>query len=213
MEKEAVTPPGMSEETAHKIKDEYPGDTERAYKTMWSIHNKQESLKAAAQKFVEEVAKIASGSVGGWFVDGGKPMEVDEDGGRTPEIGEAHGMLEDNTSITRPVTTDPIKLNDQQSLKTAAGDMSAGSAVKKSESLGNDLKKMYLEAKALTNVNDTRAVREAVEMIFRAADAFDEATKALNKQKQQEESEAEAQEMKAKNKKSSFGGLAVAAGE
>jgi len=175
----------------------------------------QASLKAAAQKFVEEVAKIASaGGSGGWFVDGGEPMEVDEDGGRTPEIGEAHGMLEDNTSISRPATTEPIKLNQQQGLKTAAGDISTGSAVKKSESLGNDLKKMYLEAKALTNVNDTRAVREAVEMIFRAADAFDEATKALNKQHQQEESEAEAQEIKAKNKKSSsYGGLAVAAGE
>ena len=37
--------------------------------------------------------------------------------------------------------------------------------------------------------------------------------KALNKQHQQEESEAEAQEIKAKNKKSSLGGLAVAAGE
>jgi hypothetical protein len=215
MEKEAVTPPGISEKLMHKLKDEYPGDKEKAYATAWSIHNKQTALKKAAFEFANEVAKIASaGGSGGWFVDGGEPMEVDEDGGRTPEIGEAHGMLEDNTSITRPATTEPIKLNEQQSLKTAAGDMSTSSAVKKSEALGNDLKRMYLEAKALTNVNDTRAVREAVEMIFRAGDAFNEATKALNKQNQQEESEAEAQEMKAKNKKSSsFGGLAVAAGE
>jgi len=210
MEKEAVTPPGISEELMHKLKSEYPGDKEKAYATAWSIHNQKESsLKIIAT----ELEKIASaGGNGGWATSY-KPMEVDEDGGRTPEIGEAHGMLDDNTGIDHPATVMPIKLN-QQSPKTAAGEMSTSSAVKKSESLGNDLKKMYLEAKSLTGVNDTRAVREAVEMIFRAGDAFDQATKALNKQHQQEESEAEAQEIKAKNKKSSsFGGLAVAAGE
>jgi hypothetical protein len=214
MEKEAVTPPGISEETMHKLKKEYPGDKSKAYATAWSIHNKQESLKAAAQKFVEEVAKIASaGGSGGWFVDGGEPMEVDEDGGRTPEIAQAHAGLEDNTSITRPATTAPIKLNQQQSLKTAAGDMSTSSALKKSESLGNDLKMMYLEAKSLTQINDTRAVREAVESIFRAGDMMDNALKALGKQHEQEENEAAAQEIKAKNKKSNVGGLALAAAE
>lgn len=214
MEKEAVTPPGISEKTMHKLKEEYPGDKEKAYATAWSIHNKKESaLKTleAAAKLYAEVSKVAAGSSGGWFVDGGEPMEVDEDGGRTPEIGEAHGMLEDNTSIDRPATVPPIKLKDQA--KKTAAEMTTSKAVKEAERLGNDLKKMYLDAKGLTGVNDTRAVREAVEGIFHAADRFDEAAKVLNKQQQQEESEAEAQEMKAKNKKSSLGGLAVAAGE
>ena len=225
MEKEAVTPPGISEGLMHKLKDEYPGDKSKAYATAWSIHNKKEgaekidaAFEAGARYAAAQIAKAANAAAGGggWFTSY-KPMEVDEDGGRTPEIGEAHSKLEDNTGINHPATVEPIKLNDQQSLKTGAtkvAELSTSTAVKKSEGYGNDLKKMYLEAKTLTGVNDTRAVREAVEMIFRAADAFDEATKALNKQHQQEESEAEAQEIKAKNKKSSeFGGLALAAGE
>ena len=215
MEKEAVTPPGISEELAHKIKSQYPGEKDKAYATMWKIHNEKESalkeISAAMDKFA------SAGYGGGWFTSY-KPMEVDEDGGRTPEIGEAHSHLEDHTGISKPAVTEPIKLNEQQGLKTGAktaADMTTGKAVKESEQIGNDLKKMYLEAKSLTNVNDTRPVREAVEAIFRAADLFDEATKALNKQHQQEESEAEAAKIKDANKgkKSSLGGLAVAAGE
>jgi hypothetical protein len=221
--KEAVTPPGISEELMHKLKKQYPGDKSKAYATAWSIHNKKESslqIDAAFEAGVKfasaEIAKFAAaGNSGGWYTSY-KPMEVDEDGGRTPEIAEAHSKLEDNTGISHPETTMPIKLSEQQSLKASAktaADMTTGKAVKESETIGNDLKKMYLDAKSLTQVNDTRAVREAVESIFRAADMFDEATKALNKQHQQEESEAAAAEIKDKNKgkKSSFEGLALAA--
>ena len=202
--KEAVTPPGISEELMHKLKKQYPGDKSKAYATAWEIHNKKESsLKVIA----EEVEKIANAYGGGWFSGSGKPMEIDEDGGRTPEIAEAHAGLEDHTGVSRPETTKPISLNKQ------AGEITTGKAVKQSETIGNDLKKMYLDAKSLTSVNDTRAVREAVESIFRAADMFDEATKALSKQHQQEESEAAAAEVreKTKGKKSSFEGLALAA--
>jgi hypothetical protein len=203
--KVGVTPPGISEELMHKLKKEYPGDKSKAYATAWSIHNKKES---ALKVISEEIDKFASAGYGGGWYTSYKPMEVDEDGGRTPEIGEAHSMLEDNTGITKHETTEPIKLNKQAAEKTT------GKAVKESEQIGNDLKKMYLDAKSLTSVNDTRAVREAVEAIFRAADMFDEATKALNKQHQQEESEAAAAEIKAKNKKaSSYAGLALAAAE
>jgi hypothetical protein len=206
--KVGVTPPGISEELMHKLKKEYPGDKSKAYATAWSIHNKKES---ALRIIAEQVEKIAAGYGGGWYTSY-KPMEVDEDGGRTPEIGEAHSMLEDNTGITKHETTEPIKLNEQS--KTAA-EKTTGKAVKESEQIGNDLKKMYLDAKSLTSVNDTRAVREAVESIFRAADMFDEATKALSKQHQQEESEAAAAEVreKSKGKKSSYEGLALAAAE
>jgi hypothetical protein len=212
--KVGVTPPGISEELMHKLKKEYPGDKEKAYATAWSIHNKKES---ALKEISAALDKFAAGYGGGWYTSY-KPLDVTEDGGRTPEIGEAHSKLEDHTGISHPATTEPIKLNDQQGLKTGAkvaAEMTTGKAVKESEQIGNDLKKMYLDAKSLTQVNDTRAVREAVEAIFRAADMFDEATKTLNKQHQQEESEAEAAKVKSENKgkKSSFGGLAVAAGE
>jgi hypothetical protein len=204
VDKTAVTPPGISEELMHKLKKQYPGEKDKAYATAWKIHNdKEASLKVIAA----EVEKIANAYGGGWFSGSGKPMEVDEDGGRTPEIAEAHSKLEDNTGISRPETTLPIKLNKQAAEKTT------GKAVKESEQIGNDLKKMYLDAKSLTSVNDTRAVREAVEAIFRAADMFDEATKTLSKQHQQEESEAAAAVVreKTKGKKSSFEGLALAA--
>jgi hypothetical protein len=213
MYKESVTPPGVSEELMHKLKAEYPGDKSRAYATAWSIHNKKESalrkLTAAAKELADVEAKIASGAAGGgWSFDINEKGKVVEDGGRTPEVGEAHGMLDESPAkLDRPATVAPIKLNKQ------AAEMTTGKAVKESERIGNDLKKMYLDAKSLTGVNDTRAVREAVESIFRSADMFDEATKALNKQNQQEESEAAAQEIKAKNKKSSFAGLALAAAE
>lgn len=210
--KVGVTPPGISEELMHKLKKEYPGDKEKAYATAWSIHNKKESAKQAFGEYIDKIASYG----GGWNTSY-KPMEVDEDGGRTPEIAEAHAGLEDNTGIDHPETVMPIKLNEQQGKKSAkvAAEMTSGKAVKQSETLGNDLKKMYLDAKSLTTVNDTRAVREAVESIFRAADMFDEATKALNKQHQQEESEAAAAEVreKSKGKKSSLNDLALAAAE
>jgi hypothetical protein len=209
--KQGKTPPGISEELMHKLKKQYPGEKDKAYATAWKIHNEKES---ALKVIAAEIEKLAtSANSGGWYTSY-KPMEVDEDGGRTPEIGEAHSKLEDNTGISHPDTTMPIKLNEQQSLKASAknaADKSTSKAVKEAEQIGNDLKKMYLDAKSLTAVNDTRPVREAVEAIFRAADMFDEATKTLNKQDQQEKSEAEAAEIKAKNKKSAFEGLALAA--
>jgi len=216
MEKEAVTPPGISEKTMHKLKEEYPGDKSKAYATAWSIHNKKESalktLEAAARLY-SEVSKIAAGGAeGNWVNDIDEKGQVIEDGGRTPEVGQAHAAIDEaGAALNRPATVPPIKLKDQA--KKTAAEMTTSKAVKEAERLGNDLKKMYLDAKSLTGINDTRAVREAVEGIFHAADRFDEAAKVLNKQQQQEESEAEAQEMKAKNKKSSLGGLAVAAGE
>jgi hypothetical protein len=86
--------------------------------------------------------------------------------------------------------------------------------VKEAEKLGEELKKMYLDAKELTDVNDQRAVREAVEAIFRAGDMFDEAIKTLNKQVAQEESDAEAAKVKEKGKKeASLYGLSLAAEE
>jgi hypothetical protein len=205
-EKVAVTPPGISEELMRKLKGQYPGEKDKAYATAWKIHNEKEgSLKEA----FAALDKIANAQGGSWFIGGGKPIEVTEDGGRTPEIGEAHSKLEDKTGIDRPATTAPITLNKQ------AAEMTIGKAVKESEKLGADLKRIYLEAKPLTNVNDTRPVREAVEAIFRAADLFNEATKVLSKQQAQVESEEAAAKIKAENKgkKSSFLGLAIAASE
>ena len=206
-EKVAVTPPGISEELMHKLKKQYPGEKDKAYATAWKIHNEKEgSLK----EVFAALDKIANAQGGSWFIGGGKPIEVTEDGGRTPEIAEAHSKLDESPAkLERPETTPPIRLNKQ------AADMTIGKAVKESEKFGADLKRIYLEAKPLTNVNDTRPVREAVEAIFRAADLFNEATKVLSKQQAQVESEEAAAKIKAENKgkKSSFLGLAVAASE
>lgn len=245
------------------------------------------SLRKAVAVVAAAVEKLASGAAGGaWSTDINEKGKVVEDGGRTPEVGEAHGMLDEAPAkLDRPATTAPIKLaadnlanqikqireilenqnlapenpseilnkikwvleprtgfgdtlerensdrypqtgygdllkkeqnRDNSKLPSPTGskraaDMTTSKALKQSESLGNDLKKLYLEAKSLTQVNDTRPVREAVEAIFRAADMFDEATKAFNKQDQQEKNEEEAAEIKAKNKKSSFAGLTLAA--
>jgi len=223
-EKESVSPPGWSG-TTEAMKEH--SDIDNPWALSWYMKNKGDKphykesgdepdsvpRRMAALKIWKErqasmnkelASKYASGAAGGgWSFDIGEKGKITEDGGRLPEVAEAHSQLDESGArLERPVTTAPIKL---------AADMTTGKAVKQSESLGNDLKKIYLDAKALTQINDTRAVREAVEAIFRAANMFDEATKVLNKQQQQEESEAAAAEIKAKNKKSSFRGLELAA--
>src|SRR5271170_1317853 len=134
--KQGKTPPGISEKLMHKLKSEYPGDKSKAYATAWSIHSQKESsLKIIAS----EIEKIAAASNGGWATSY-KPLEVDEDGGRTPEIAEAHAGLEDNTGIARPEAgTEWVKFNEQQSLKTGAkvaAEMTTSKAVKQSETIG-----------------------------------------------------------------------------
>lgn len=200
---EASAPP-HSENVVHALKDE-PG-VDNPFAVAWSMHNKGDKMSAVKAAIAAVNTILASGAAGGaWSTDHNEKGNVLEDGGRTPEVAEAHGMLDEAPAkLDRPESTNPMKF---------AADMSTSKALKQSESLGNDLKKMYLDAKSLTDVNDTRPVREAVEAIFRAADMFDEATKTLNKQHQQEESEAAAQEIKAKGKKSALAGLALAASE
>ena len=203
-EKVAVTPPGVSEELMHKLKKEYPGDEEAAYATAWKIHND----KSAALQVLNAAAKAASGQGGSWFVSQkSEGLQIDENGGRTPEIEEAHSKQDDKTGISRPATTDISKF--------AAGDMTTGKALKTVEKLGNELKSLYFEAKPVTEVLDSRPVREAVEAIYRAYDLMGEAAKVLNKQHMQEQAEEQATEIKNKGKKSSsmLFGLALAADE
>ena len=173
------------------------------------IENDEE--KAPAQPAPAAPAPVMSSLFGGlklasWFTTDGDELDVVEGGERVKEIGEAHSELDDNTGISRPTTVKSIKL---------ASDMNISKAVKQSEKLGQDLRNLYLEAKSLTNVNDTRPVREAVESIFQAANLFNDATKTLNKQLMQEQQTEEAIKIKENNskKKSSFGGLAIASEE
>lgn len=203
--KVAVTPPGISEELMHKLKKEYPGDEEAAYATAWKIHND----KNAAIKVLNAAAKAANGQGGSWFYNDGDTGHVKENSGHTPEISEAHSKLEDNTHIDRPETVLPSKF--------AAGDMTTGKALKVVERLSNELRSLYFEAKPVTEVLDSRPVREAVEAIYRAYDMMGEAAKVLNKQRMQEQAEEQALEVKDKNKskKSSsvLFGLTLAADE
>ena len=207
---------------------------------------------------------LASAQGGSWFVTDKDSFSIKEDGGRTPEIGQAHSKLEDHTGITRPATELPSKfasfeewysseddgtfrngdtleklkaaydagfdegynqsmLSDDNSSdnsvtasKTAAGDMTTTKALKTVERLGDNLKSLYFEAKPVTEVLDSRPVREAVEAIYRAYDMMGEAGKVLNKQRMQEDAEEKAFEVKEKNKgkKSSIlAGLNLAAEE
>ena len=224
--KEAVSPEGWGGTVEHM--KEHKNDIDNPFALAWYMKNKgdkphykdssdEDSVakrmaaltvwkERQASMYRELAGKYASGAAGGaWSTDIGEKGKVVEDGGRTPEVGEAHGKIDEAPAkLGRPATTPPIKL---------AAEMTVNKAVKQSEEMGKRLKEMYLEAKSLTQVNDQRAVREAVEGIFRAADAFDEAIKLFSKQQQQEENEAAAAEIKAKNKKSSLLGLAVAGAE
>jgi hypothetical protein len=139
--------------------------------------------------------KVATSQGGSWFVTNQETGKIEEDGGRTPEIAEAHSKLEDNTGIKRPATELPSKF--------AAGDMTTGKAVKIVDKLGDELKRLYFEAKPVTEVLDSRPVREAVEAIYRAYDLMGEAAKVLNKQHIQEQAEEKAIEVKEKNNKKS----------
>jgi len=196
-EKVAVAPPGR-EDQVKALKKE---DVDNPYAVAWSSYNKGHkgsALKQAAAAVAAEMAKAAAGGFT-WDQDTG---DVVESAGRTPEVAEAHSKVDEAPAhLDRPTTTSPIKL---------AADMSAAKAVKEAERLGNELKKTYLDAKAICTVNDSRPVREFVESIFRAGDMADEAVKTLNKQVMQEESEEEAAKIK-KDKKSSFRGLAFVA--
>jgi hypothetical protein len=199
--KVAVTPPGISEETMHKLKSEYPGEPDKAYATAWKIHNEKSSaaIKAAAETFISQVKKIAGG--GGGFTWDQSTGDVTE-GSAIKEVTQAHAAVD-----LAPASLSPLTKDTELPIKLAA--MSAAKAAKEAEKFGGQLKGMYLEAKALTEVNDSRPVREAVEGIYKAGDMFDEAVKVFAKQQSQEESEEAA--AKVKGKKSSFLGLSVAA--
>lgn len=172
---------------------------------VFASDEKVAALITSAQKFVEEVGKLANGAAGGGWVWNSEKGDVVEDGGRTPEVSEAHGLIDEAPAkLDRPSTELPDKFATETS-----------KAVKEAEGLGNDLKKMYLDAKSITTVNDSRPVREAVESIFRAAKQLEEATKVLNKQHMQEEAEEKAAQIKSEQKKKSseYGGLSFAAAE
>jgi len=69
------------------------------------------------------------------------------------------------------------------------------------EKLAERLKEMYLDAKEVTEANDSRPVREAVEAIYRAYDLLGQAAKVLGKQQMQEQAEEDAVKQKEKGKK------------
>jgi len=131
---------------------------------------------------------------GSWISDE-DTGEILEGGERLPEIAKARKLKEDNTGITLPPTELPSKF---------ASEMTTQKALKLSDRLADQLKSLYLEAKGVTESNDSRPVREAVEAIYRAYDLFGEASKVLNKQQMQEEAEAKALEVKEQSKKSSL---------
>ena len=204
-EKNAVAPEGW-EGTVKEMKKEK--DIDNPWALAWSMKNKGYTPHAASfllkRKGASYLAKkFAAAANGGfsWNQDTGK---VDE--GSIPEVNEAHSKLDDNTGIDRPKTELPTKF---------AGEMTTGKALKAAEDAQEKLKALYLDVKPICDANNSRDVREAVELVYRAYGAFEGAIKCFNKQQMQEEEEKKAQELAEKKpaKKSSFRGLAVAAAE
>jgi hypothetical protein len=152
------------------------------------------------------------GGGGGGFTSNEETLEVDkpesEGASRVKEIGEAHKMRDDNTGIDRPETTLPIKL---------AAELTPTKALKSCEDAKEELKKLYLELKPVSKVNDVAAVRNAIEAIWSASVLFDDACKAFNKMIMADEAEEEA--VKASKKEASIpeepklGGLVLASAE
>jgi hypothetical protein len=288
--KVAVTPPGISEELMHDLKEQYPGEKDKAYATAWSIHNKKEgtlreNLAALHRDIDAYVLKQAAGSAESNFVEDKDTMDVKEGDKNVKEIAEAHKLEDEGPAkLDRPKTVEPIALNGskqamwksklqevysnfeefqsysemyglaerlgfqsaeeawqanptvqgsvdpadygvasdggnplQASVKVAADKeaMKASTALKKVETLADRLKEMYLDAKDITTVNNSRFVREAVEAIFRAYDLLGQAAKVLGRQRMQEEAEADALKVKEKSKKKGglLDSLILAAGE
>jgi hypothetical protein len=125
--------------------------------------------------------------------------------GSIEEVNKAHGVVDGKyPGVDIPKTELPSKF---------AGEMATSSAAKKAEDFQEKLKALYLDAKPLTAVNDSRPVREAVESIYAAMHQFGEACKLLSRQAEQESQEAEAQMINDKKKsswKSPFFGLNLA---
>lgn len=110
-------------------------------------------------------------------------------------IPEGKDEEEDNTGVTHPPTELP---------KAAAAAITLDKALRLIETITEELQGIYLDAKAITTVNETRPVRDAVESIFHSVKALGNAQKVLAKQKKQDEEEAAAAEANAaKAKKSS----------
>lgn len=129
---------------------------------------------------------------------------------------------EDHTGVEVPATELPEKVAsgyEELGVKTASAPITTDKALKLIEDLTDELKALYMDAKPITTVNESRQVREAVESIYHAMKALGGAQKILAKQKTQEDEEAAAAEAnKAKgtsSKKSmlSLANLKVAAAE
>jgi hypothetical protein len=193
--KEASVPAGfqaVAEATSPEIANTMASKGYTSHAAKWL-------LKRKGASYINK--KFGSNSGGSWISN--EETSKVEEGTKVPEVSQAHGLRDDNTGITLPATTLPGKL--------AA--LSTSKALKDAQAAQEKLKALYLDCKALTEANNTRPVREAVELVYAAFSAFDEAVKVFNKQQMQEEEEEKATEIEAKKKKSSWGGLSVAAGE
>ncbi len=196
--KTATAPPGW-EGTVKEMK--HHKDIDNPWALAWSMKDKGYTphkasfiLRKRGAKYLAD--KIAAES-DNWADDGTKG-NVLEDGGRTPEVAQAHGMKDEAPAkLDRTATTPMDKL---------------ASAVKDAQTVGEKLKAMYLDAKPLLEENSTAPVRNFVESIYKAYSLCDDAVKTLNKQEMQEAAEEEAAKIKEQNKKkSSLLGLRVAA--
>jgi ribosomal protein L37AE/L43A len=249
--KVAVAPPGAEHAVKEMKKDP---DIDNPFALAWYMKNKGDKFKGSSFKeaqaamrkeLADQYLKLATGQGGSWFVHNQDTLKVTEDGGRTPEIAEAHGLEDEGPAkLDRPATELPSKFAADTMYCTkchkdahtrtsggltrctdcgsvlftspeaqggnisatgknvvAADEVSASKALKQVEKLADRLKEMYLDAKEITEANDSRPVREAVEAIYRAYDLLGQAAKVLGKQQMQEQAEEDAVKQKEKGKK------------
>lgn len=158
---------------------------------------------ARVNRMLQEMAKKKATSSVGIPPTNEETSEVLEGDKSIPDGRE---KVEDHTGIKYPSTVMPSKF---------AGEVSTTRAIKLCESTEEKLKALYLEAKVITQSNETRPVRDAVESIYHAMAQFGEAAKVLSKQLQLEEQEEEATKAVEAKKKSSrrLASLNIAAAE
>ena len=102
----------------------------------------------------------------------------------------------------------PIDLRGKFAGKRAAGPLSAEQACRKARDIQERLNKLYMDAKPITTANDSRPVRDAVESVYRAAIALDEAARVLEKQqKAEDEADKQQQAVQKEERKAAASGL------
>ncbi len=83
-----VTPPDVSEETMHSLKDKYGADSDKPWKIAWSIHNKRKAGRKLNKEEIDAVKAAPEKTAPGAEVPDGPGKEIEAEGsGSDPKKG------------------------------------------------------------------------------------------------------------------------------